>query len=181
MRKNLFAVLIVLSGMVSISANAFQDRYLSHDNFALITDKHERARHWAICAAIYEAVAVVHENLLNQAAQGKQMRELSNGAKLAVSMTFVSEVGDLNSEGLKERFKATWEFARLMSSTMPATITTIIEADMSKATDEESLMNIVEPIFETATICMSNLELQQVMIDFWRELSMSGIITIPTE
>ena len=180
MRKNLFMVLIVLSGMVSISANAFQDRYVSYDNFTRISAKHERARHWAICAAIYEAAAGVHEKLLDQAAEGKKMRELSNGAKAAVAMTFVSGM-DLNTEGQIERFKSTWEFARLMAVTMPATVATAIEADLSKATDEQSRMNAIKAIFETVPICMGNLELQQALIDFWRELAMSGLITIPTE
>ena len=179
MRKVFIGILVVISGMAAVSVSAFQDRYLTHDNFGLIVDKHERARHFAVCAAIFEVAAVVHENLFDQPAQGKQMRELSYGAKVAVSMTFVSDMGDLNRDGIKERFKATWDFAKLMAETMPATVATVLEADMSKATDEDSLMNVLKPIFETATICMNNLKFQQVMIDLWRELAMSGLVTSP--
>ena len=181
MRKFFIGILVLISGMAAVSASAFQDRYLTHDNFALIADKHERARHFAVCAAIYEVAAVVHENLFDQPAQGKQMRELSNGAKVAVSMTFVAGMGDLDDDGFQERFNATWDFAKLMAETMPATVTTALEADMSKATDEDSLMNVLKPIFETATICMNNVKYVEEMISLWRELAMSGILTTPSE
>jgi len=185
MRKIFIAGLGLLSMAIVNSVNAFQDRYVAYEKFALINDKHERARHWAICAAIYEASAVVHETLFNQPADAKQMRELSNGAKVAVSMTFVAEMaaemGDLEASGLVDRFKATWDFAKLMSNTMPETIKTVIDADLSKVTDENSLMDALKPIFETATICMSNVELQQAMINLWRELAMSGLLTVPNE
>lgn len=174
--------LLLIASAPAAQAEQYVSKYISDKPIVLIEGKHDRARAWATCAAIYKTVANLIEHAENMPAEAKLFRKLSNGAEVAVAMTFVRDTfkGDVQNIS-PERFNATWAFAKTAMEEMPAIAQTEIEInatlESSQPGQDGKTSERIE-IYNAAEICMNNVEAQDTLIDLWRELATSGLITL---
>lgn len=156
--------------------------YVTQKQFLFSGDKHEQARTWATCAALYNTLSGLYQ-LRDNPAQAKEFNNLGNGAEVAVAMTFVVSAFGASLENVSpSRFNATWDFAKVAMKEMPSAQQTTISANIEmgmKGTTE--LKNEVQAVIDGATICIKNRELQQTYINIWRELATSGLLTLQKE
>lgn len=150
-----------------------QESYVNVDvPFILMKDAHRQADAWATCSAVY---AIASEILESSPAQAKHLKEMSNGASIAVTMTHVSD--GLDTGITSERFAALWNYSKLLASSLPESKMTAILADaegMGKGKAEQ----FIRKLTATLEICMQNADSQQAYIDTWRELAKSGLVTV---
>jgi len=142
--------------------------------FTAINDVNRQAEAWAACAASYEVMSSLL--LEAQPARSQQMKERSNGAKIAVTMTLV--IDDLDSDISQVRFNALWEYAKLAGNEWPTTQRTAILVDAEEM-GAEGAERFFEKVVATIDICISNLDAQQLYIDSMRELAKSGLLKLP--
>ena len=143
--------------------------------FVVIKDVNRQAEAWAACSASYEIMSAI---LASQPARSQQMKELSNGAGVAVTMTLVTDALDTNIS--PERFNALWSYAKLAGKEWPKTQRTAILAD-AEALGAEGSERFAEKLVATIEVCTNNLDAQQMYIDSWRELAKSGLLKLPED
>lgn len=141
--------------------------------FVEIKDINRQAEAWATCAAAYDIMADVFES---QPAQAKQLKELSSGAEMAVTMSLFQYI--LSKDITPERLHGLWTYAKDVGQALPESWQTIILADV-KALDSEGVNSTVDNLSATVKICIDNLESQQDYIDSWRKLAKSGLLKLP--
>lgn len=148
------------------------DTYLSaKTEFITITDANRQAEAWATCAATYDILASF---LDVGSAQAQEIKNMGNGAALAVSMTSVAAGFTENIS--QERFNALWNYSKTLSQTLPDARRTMILADAERLKNDQQ--RFVDKLMATARICMENVDAQQKYIDFWRELAKSGLLKV---
>jgi len=141
--------------------------------FILIKDINRQAEAWGTCSAAYEVMAVILEST---PAQAKKVKDLGNGASLAVVMSHVSD--GLTSDITPEKFTALWAYSKTLADSIPETRKTMILAD-AEALGNKGAELFANKISATVKVCLSNLEGQQTYIDTWRELAKSGLLKFP--
>jgi len=144
-------------------------------SFIQIKDVNRQAEAWGTCVAAYEIVALL---LKSKPAQAKQVKDLSNGATLAVTMSHVAD--GLTTNISPERFDALWRYSQLLGDSIPETRRTMILADAEQL-GSEGATKFAEKIAATVAICMENIKGQQAYIDTWRELAKSGLLQLPSK
>lgn len=171
--------MIALSVFSISKANADEDATPYVDgskSFLEIKNVNRQAEAWAMCAATYDFMAELLSD--SRPARSKQLNELANGAKVAVTIAIVSD--GLNTKISQDRFNALWSMAKLSGTEIPKTKLTMLAAD-AEASTGKSYDVFVRNLTATLDICIINLEGQQVYIDTWRELAKSGLLQIPKE
>lgn len=141
--------------------------------FVSIKDINREAEAWATCAAAYDIMAEILES---QPAQAQQMKELANGAEIAVIMALV--IDDLKQDITPEKFNALWSFAKVAGREIPKTRRTTMLAE-AEALGPKGENSFVDKMAATVKNCVKNLESQQTYIDSWRELAKSGLLKLP--
>ena len=137
--------------------------------FILINNVNRQAEAWAACSAVWDFMAML--TVEDSEAQAKQYSNMGYGAKMAVAMSFVSDLVKADDFD-KDRFEATWRFAQTAAKSMPDVKMTAILADSeSRGADAWSL-----DLGATITVCKDNLEGQQAHVDGWRALATSGLL-----
>ena len=180
MRLFLLLLVLLTPNMSNAEANS-PTPYVSQEQFQLRGDKHEQARTWATCAALYNTMAALNQSVWNNPKQAEQFNNMGNGAEVAVGITFVvSALGTSIEEILQSRFNATWDFAKVAMKEMPSVVQTAINANIERGKKgTTAIKDEIQAIIDGTTICMKNVELQQTYIDIWRELATSGLLTLP--
>ena len=143
--------------------------------FVLIKDINRQAEAWGTCSAAYEIMATLLEST---PAQAKKVKDLGNGASLAVVMSHVTH--GLTSDITPEKFDALWAYSKTLADSIPETRRTMILAD-AEALGDKGAELFANKISETIKVCISNLEGQQSYIDTWRELAKSGLLKLPAK
>lgn len=177
MRKIMIAVMFSLAVVTigKVYAEVKNRSYVDGSkSFLEIKDVNRQAEAWALCAATYDVMAEILSEA--QPARSQQLRELANGAEVAVTMAIVMD--GLDSEISKERFNALWAMAKLAGKELPRTRQTMLAAEA------ESYQNKGAEVFlgnlsATIEVCFKNLEGQQMYIDTWREMAKSGLLQLP--
>lgn len=179
MNKILIMAMIALSVLSICKANAAEDTTPYVDgskSFLEIKNVNRQAEAWAMCAATYELMAEILSEA--QPARSKQLKELTTGAKVAVTMAIVSN--GLDPKISQDRFTALWTMAKLSGTELPKTRSTMLAAEAEANTGKNNGV-FIKKLTATIEICIKNLEGQQMYIDTWRELAKSGLLKIPTE
>lgn len=140
----------------------------SSQPFLLIDDVNRQAEAWATCVAVWQIMS----ELFNESkAQADEYSNLANGAKMAIVMTFVSSVISEDKSNPK-KFSSTWTLAKTLMDSMPEVKLTSIMADLeARGMDAWS-----EDFKPTLAQCTNNLETQQMYVDSWRSLAVSGLL-----
>jgi len=169
--RNIAIIIALLSNPVlSFADNKSGGPFLPDARqFILIDDINREAEAWATCSAAWDIMATLEER--NSTAQAEEFSNLSNGAKLAVGISLVADLAmadDVN----KDRFNATWEFAKTAMESMPEVQTTSILANLERRGMESWMPDFLAAV----TVCSENLESQQLYVDMWRGLATSGLL-----
>lgn len=181
---------LLICGLIGTGAHAAQQLPTTphkgfarpDDPFVSIGDPHRQAEQWAICSATFDTLAwLVTE--AGSPARGQQLRELANGAKVAVAMTFVSDsmgrISELPADQARPAFASAWRFAQHSMASLPETEVTKLRAEFEAASQAGELEAFVGQLTATMEICGSNGDGQQMYVDLWRELLRSGMVTEP--
>ncbi len=179
MNKMLILTIVALSVLSISKANAADDAAPYVDgskSFLEIKDVNRQAEAWAMCAATYDLMAEILSEA--QPARSKQLRELVNGAKVAVTMSIVYD--GLDPKISPDRFNALWSMAKLSGTELPKTRLTMLAAEAEANTGKNNEV-FIRNLTATVEICIRNLEGQQMYIDTWRELAKSGLLQTPKE
>jgi len=172
-------IALIFSAIFSIGAIAEETgaSYLDDRLFLEIKDVNRQAESWAMCAATYDFMAAVLSEA--QPARSRQLKDIANGAEMAVIMSMVSD--GLDSEMTQERFYSLWTMAKLAGSELPRTRRTMLAADAESSSDKKGAKVFFANLSATMSVCVKNLEAQQMYIDTWRELAKSGLLKLPSE
>jgi len=172
-------IALIFSAIFSIGAIAEETgaSYLDDRLFLEIKDVNRQAESWAMCAATYDFMAAVLSEA--QPARSRQLKDIANGAEMAVIMSMVSD--GLDSEMTQERFYSLWTMAKLAGSELPLTRRTMLAADAESSSDKKGAKVFFANLSATMSVCVKNLEAQQMYIDTWRELAKSGLLKLPSE
>jgi len=135
-----------------------------------IQDVNREAEAWATCSAAYEIMSVI---LKSTPAQARKIKDLSNGATIAVTMSHVTN--DLSEDISTEKLSALWAYSQHLAISIPETKKTMMLAD-AEVLGKDGAELFVEKITKTVEACMKNLDGQQIYIDSWRELAKSGLL-----
>ena len=150
-----------------LSNFAFSGPYLNSDTpIHQIENVHRQAEAWATCAATWTILSSVAEE---GSPKAEHFGQVANGAKMAIAMTYIS---DLPDDVSPERFRSTYKFTQTAMDAMTETVYTSIMADMGSK--EGDIW--VEDLFSTRAVCEQNLDGQQMYVDLWRNLATSGIL-----
>ena len=172
---NSFIFFIFFLVSFSVIANDDLSYVDGSEPFILIKDINRQAEAWGTCSAAYEIMAQLLEST---PAQAKKVKDLSNGASLAVVMSHVSD--GLTSDITPEKFNALWTYSKTLYDSIPETRRTMIFAD-AEALGNKGAELFANKISATVKVCINNLEGQQSYIDTWRELAKSGLLKLPTK
>jgi hypothetical protein len=183
MRSILFFLFALTIPAIAASEGANRTPYVEKEQFQLTGNKHEQARLWATCAALYNTLAALNDTVWKNPAQAKQFNNMGNGAEVAVAMTFVvSAFGTSTKDLSPSKFNATWDYAKVAMKEIPAAQQAAIDANMELGLNgTTNLKDEVQAIIDGANVCIENVELQQTYIDIWRELASSGLLTLPEQ
>lgn len=180
--RTLLSVTLLMLTPFAEAAQTARAPYVTQEQFDPRGDKHELARTWSICAALYNTLSSLNR-AWEKPAQAEHFNNLGNGAEVAVAMTFVVDAFGTSAENISQsRFNATWEYAKVAMKEMPSVQQTEINANLEmgmKGTTE--LADEIQAIVNGATVCIKNAKLQQTYIDMWRELAMSGLLALPED
>jgi hypothetical protein len=139
------------------------------DDITKLTDVNREAEAWAMCAASYNTMAMLLKE--SKPAQSDYISDLANGAELAIMISVVADAILEDDDISPERFNAVWTASKVLMQELPKTkqkfIFVMIEQD-----NEKMLVDLTA----TISVCVSNLENQQMYIDLWRELSKSTLL-----
>ena len=173
--RTVLIILMVFALASTANAEQFVSKYLSSKPIILIKDKHAQAKAWATCAEIYDALGNFYAAANKAPETVKQLRNMANGAEVAVAMTFVSRMlaeSDISPSTI--RFNATWTMAKMAMKETPSAVQTTINAALERNGAAE-----MDEIIKAGGICTQNVEDQQTMINLWRELAASGLLKFP--
>ena len=169
LRIVLFLLSLLLLPTIALGA----DSYLNGSkDFRKIENPNRQAEAWAVCAATYDFVSALYPKDMPATAQST--KELSNGAKLAVAMSYLEP--RLRADMSPKEFAALWETAKTLMLTLPNTMMTQIKSDLELSSGTE----VGKRLDKTLGICLDNLDTQQGYIDMARELRSTGLLTTPT-
>lgn len=140
--------------------------------FIAIKNVNRQGEVWAVCAAAYD---VMSEIFRSQPAQSKKMKELGNGAELAVIMTLVND--GMKKDITSTKFNALWSYAQIAGKEWPKVSMTTILAD-AEVLGTKGSDKFLDKMTLTVKICMNNIESQQAYIDSWRALAKSGLLKL---
>lgn len=146
-------------------------------SFLEIKDINRQAEAWAMCAATYDAMAELLSE--EQPARSQQISELANGAEMAVIMSMVTD--GIDTDITPERFNSLWKMAQVVGTELPKTRRTMLLAEMESSKTKEQAGIFLSNLSATFEVCVKNLSGQQMYIDSWRELGISGLLTLPNE
>jgi len=146
-------------------------------SFIEIKDVNRQAEAWAMCAAAYDFMAEILSEA--QPARSRQLKDLANGAEVAVTMSMVSD--GLDPQITQEHFNSLWSMAKLAGTELPRTRRTMLAAEAESSTDKEGSKIFLANLSATISVCFKNLEGQQMYIDTWRGLAKSGLLKLPNE
>jgi len=185
--KRMRLVFVLILGLPCIgelfAAEATSSLFVRSDTpFVLIADTNAQATEWATCAAIYQLVAESLATDPKTANQAEQIRQQGNGAKLAITMSFVADAfSDMQSppsDGDLARFNAGLEYGKVAMTALPPTQMTAILADLERTKLlNDNIDAWQEKLLNSFKVCLSNGEGQQSYVDLWRELATSGLIS----
>jgi hypothetical protein len=169
----IFITLLVCTSQLYAESNG--KPYLDGSKpFLEIQDTNRQAEAWAMCAATYDITAELL--FKSNPARARQIKDLGNGAKMAVTMSQV--INDLSENITQEKFNAVWVMAKLSMTELPKTRTTMLLAEAESNPDKSAFMSNLNATLE---VCIKNLEAQQMYIDTWRELAKSGLLQFNKE
>ncbi|MEW8441478.1 MAG: hypothetical protein AB2689_25290 [Candidatus Thiodiazotropha taylori] len=149
-----------------------------------LTNVHDAARAWGVCAAAYNVTSEIYEELLEQPAQAKQMRQLSNGAEVVIAVMYLldglKDIEEDDFDHMSKAFKSSWEYGKEAMNSIPETQYVSMVADgerlvMAGADYKE----FVDSIFMTTRVCVESLEVQQMHIDIYRDFVRKGWLAQP--
>lgn len=177
LRMSLYTVtwLSLLSPSWAHSSSAAPENTLSQ--FILIEDKNRQAEAWALCSASYTALSQILEK--TDPATSKELSQLSNGAQMAVGMTFVAALSlddSLDDGNAKQKFDASWRYAKIAMESMPDAQKVSLMARLERADTSEKISDFLEDLSQTVETCIGNSQGQQMYIDMWRDLATSGLL-----
>jgi hypothetical protein len=101
-------------------------------------------------------------------------KNLSNGAKAAVAMTFIKPTLVSAEEFNEKKYEATVTYATEAMNFLPEAALTSIMADYDLRGTDVWFKNVTK----TLKVCTENLEEQQAYIDLWRTLATSGLMKL---
>ena len=127
-----------------------------------------------MCSATYTILSRIMRG--EKPARAKQLKQLANGAGVAVTMAVVLD--GMEKDISKERFSALWNTAKLMGSELPQTKLVGLQAELESATGDRATV-FSKDLNATFKVCLNNLKGQQFYIESWRELAKSGLLTFP--
>lgn len=171
------AIILIANASVSVIAEEIGASYVDDKLFIEIKDVNRQAEAWAMCAATYEFMGEILSEA--QPARSRQLKDLANGAEVAVTMSMVA--GGLDAEITQERFDSLWTMAKLAGSELPQTRRTMLTAEAESSSSKEEAKVFFANLSATMNVCVKNLEGQQMYIDTWRELAKSGLLKLPSE
>ena len=168
--KAIVITLLLSLSVLSVAEDTAGESYVSNARpFFLIKNVNRQAEAWATCSAVWDIMAML--TVEDSEAQAEQYSNMGYGAKMAVAMSFVSDLVKADDFD-KDRFEATWRFAQTAAKSMPdVKITAILADSESRGADAWSL-----DLGATITVCKDNLEGQQAHVDGWRALATSGLL-----
>ena len=170
--KTIAITLLMSFSVLSLAEDKVGESFVSDAQpFFLIKDVNRQAEAWAACSAVWDFMAMFTLKEGGTQAEIEQYSNMGNGAKMAIAMSFVSNL--IAADDLDEdRFKATWTFAKTLIESMPDVKMTSMLADL-----EQRGMDLWLPDFgATMKVCTDNLEGQQAHVDGWRALATSGLL-----
>ena len=162
--------LLLCSPLASIAEDKEGKSFVSGaQSFILLENVNRQAEAWATCSAVWDIMAIMTTD--DSKSKAQEYSNLGNGAKMAVAMSFVSELVKADDFD-KERFDATWTFAKAALESMPEVQMTAMMANLERRGVDSWMPDFAA----TMEVCTENLELQQVHVDSWRALATSGLL-----
>ena len=171
LRIVLFLLSLLLLPTIALGA----DSYLNGpQDFRKIGNSNRQAEAWAMCAATYDFLSEVVRK--DAPATAESMKELNNGAKLAVAMSYLGP--RLRADMSPKEFTSLWETAKTLMVTLPDTMMTQIQSDLELHGGTE----VIKRLIKTMGICRNkdNMQTQQGYIDMARELRSTGLLKAPS-
>jgi hypothetical protein len=171
------AALLILLITFSLLTNAQEGTsYITapNDQIVNIANVNREAEAWAMCAASYDLLSSLLKG--SQPAQATYIADLANGAELAVMMAIVSRELLENEDISPAQFTALWSTAKTMMKKLPETSQKFLSAKIEQEGDKA-----IPNLATTVKFCSDNQESQQYYVDYWRELSKSGLFQLPSE
>ena len=132
----------------------------------LISNVNRQAEAWGFCSATWTVMANLPEST---PAQSTLNNQFSNGAKVALAMTYIA---DLSDDFDPKELKSTWIFAKTVMESIPEVQLNWIMADL----EEKGADTWVDDLIATKQVCEDNLDGQQMYVDLWRGLATSGLL-----
>ena len=176
--KKLYKIIIfvvILNSSSHLFAESNGKPYIDGSkSFLEIKDTNRQAEAWAMCAATYNVVAEILAK--SSPAQSRKIKDLSNGAEMAVAMSQV--INDLSEDITPEKFNAVWTMAKLSMTELPKTRVTFLLAEAESSSEKSAFISNLNATLE---VCIKNIEGQQMYIDTWRELAKSGLLQFNKE
>ncbi|CAA0118000.1 Uncharacterised protein [Halioglobus japonicus] len=143
-------------------------------------DRYGEAQDWGMCGAIYLVSADLF--MQDSPATMKRAEGLSRGARMAAWVTLfapvISELADSENPDM-DRFAASWESAKTTSGSMLEASMTRLASDMEIYESKGSLNQWVADIGATMEVCANSSKTQEAKINIMREMTSSGLFTIP--
>jgi len=140
--------------------------------FVLMKDINRQADAWAICSATWTIMSMLSSKKSDHVVQN--YKNLSNGAKAAVAMTFIKPTLVSAEEFNENKYEATVTYATEAMNFLPEAALTSIMADYDLRGTDVWFKNVTK----TLKVCTENLEEQQAYIDLWRTLATSGLMKL---
>ncbi len=167
--------------LILFVAPCFGEPYVDGSkSFLEIKDPNRQAEAWAMCAAAYDFAAELTAD--SKPAHSQKLSEMANGAKLAITMSIVSEGlrEAANSDNIRERFSALWNMGKLAGESLPEISRTQLEVELESTPDGDVSIFLLN-LFDTVDVCFRNAKAQQFYTDSWRDLYKSGMLKSPDE
>ena len=162
--------LLLCSPLASIAEDKEGKSFIfGAQSFILKENVNRQAEAWATCSAVWDIMVMMTTD--DSKSKAEEYSNLSNGAKMAVAMSFVSELVKADDFD-KERFNATWTFAKTALESMPEVQMTSMLASL----EHRGVDSWMPDFGATMKVCTDNLELQQAHVDSWKALATSGLL-----
>lgn len=172
--KNIVVMLLFLGGY-GVHADELGSFSLAKSPiFIGIEDPHEQARAWGICHATYEFFSQTYAE--SKPASSQYLHNLSLGAKLAITVSFVTS--RLLDEGEKADFPAIWDTGKMMAESIAENSLTQLRMLIEVGDLNELVVELAEINMK---ICSDNSKYQQMYIDIWRDMYAQGLLVSPDQ
>ena len=143
--------------------------YVDDVQFITIDDVNREADAWATCSAAYEIMAALLEE--SEPIISQNLKNMSNGAHMAVTMTHVYDGMQSNPDMEQAGFNVLWTMSKVLGESIPETKVIALLTDAN-----HSPKIFPHKLAATIVICNKNSEGQQMYIDLWRILAKSGLL-----